>query len=92
MDPNNPDPVAVYQHIYNRLLECKTTGEKMPTAEASYSFAQLMVACSQLISHNERLRQSVALSDKLIEELEIEMTVKDIELFSFYNQTGENPE
>lgn len=86
MDPNNPNPAAIYAHIYNRLLQCQAEGGKMPAAEASYSFAQLMVACSQLIAENERLRRAVAISDQIVEELEIEMAVKDIEIFNFTTQ------
>ena len=64
-------------------------GEKMPSAEASQSFSQLMQACSILIAENERLRRAVAISDQIAQELEIEMAVKDIELFSYANQTPE---
>jgi hypothetical protein len=86
---NTPDPAAIYAHIYNRLLECQAMGEKMPAAEASLSFSQLMTACSQLISENEKLRRAVAISEQITQDLEIEMAVKDIELFSYANHTPE---
>jgi hypothetical protein len=61
----------------------------MPTAEAAQSFGQLMQACSILIAENERMRRAVAISEQITQELEIEMTIKDIELFSYSNH---NPE
>lgn len=64
-------------------------GEKMPAAEASQSFAHLMHACSQLIAENERLRKQVAISEQITQDLEIELTIKDIELFTYSNQTPE---
>jgi hypothetical protein len=48
-----------------------------------------MQACSILIAENERMRRAVAISEQITQELEIEMTIKDIELFSYSNH---NPE
>lgn len=89
MAKNTPDPAAIYSHIYQRLLQCQAMGEKMPAAEASLSFSQLMTACSQLISENEKLRRAVAISEQITQDLEIEMAVKDIELFNYENQSTE---
>jgi hypothetical protein len=87
MTAEYPDPTATFLHIYKRLQECQARGEKMPTAEASQSFTLLMHACSQLIAQNERLRLAVALSDQIVEELEIELCIKDLEIFNFTSQT-----
>ncbi len=67
-------------------------GEKMPAAEVSLSFHQLMTACSQLIAENERLRTALHISAELAQDLEIENTIKDIELFNFTNQTEKKDE
>jgi hypothetical protein len=48
-----------------------------------------MHACSQLIAQNERLRLAVALSDQIVEELEIELCIKDLEIFNFTSQTDQ---
>lgn len=64
-------------------------GEKMPSAEASRAFATLVHCCQSLITTNERLRQAVAISDGIVGELEIELTIKDIEIFNFTNHSEE---
>ena len=61
----------------------------MPAAEASQSFQQLMVACNQLISQNERLRHAVAISDQIVSDLEIEICLKEIEIFNFTDHSQE---
>lgn len=67
-------------------------GEKMPAAEASLSFQQIMSACSQLIAENERLRTALNISAELAQDLEIENTIKDIEIFSFTNHPEKKEE
>lgn len=84
-----PDPAAIYLHVLNRIRECRAMGEKMPVAEASLCFQQIMTACSQLIGENERLRTALNISAELAQDLEIENTIKDIELFNFTNQLPE---
>jgi hypothetical protein len=61
-------------------------GEKLPAAEASQAFATLMHACSSLISTNERLTKALVISEGIVQDLEIEICVKDIELFNFTSQ------
>lgn len=92
MEQNNPDPASTYINIYNKLVHYKLMGQKMPAAESALSFGQLMAACSQLIAENERLRKAVAISDQIAQELEIEMAVKDIELFNFTTQQEKTQE
>lgn len=87
-----PDPAAIYSHIYNRLRQCQAMGEKMPVAERSQSFAQLMVACSALIAENDRLRRQVAIAQTITEELEIDLTIRDIEIFNFTNHSEQKDE
>lgn len=82
-----PDPAALYLHIFNRIREAQAMGEKVPVAEGSLYFKQLMTAVSQLISENERLRAALHISAELNQDLEIENTIKDIELFNFTNQS-----
>lgn len=77
----------MYLHVYNRIRECQAMGERMPTAESAQSFHQIMTACSQLIAENERLRAALHISAELAQDLEIENTIKDIELFNFTNQS-----
>lgn len=88
---SNPefDPTAAYLAIQSRLRECQYMGEKMPSAEASQSFATLMQACQVLITTNERLRQAVAISDSIVSELEIELCLKDLEIFNFTDHSQE---
>lgn len=92
MESDAPNPAAIYLHIYNRLLECRQMGEKMPVAERSQSFAQLMVACQQLIATNERLRAALSISDGIVQELEIELCLKDLEIFNFTDHSEEKDE
>jgi hypothetical protein len=81
-----PTPEAIYIHIMDRLRECQRRGEKMPSAEASQSFQQLLQSCQQLIADKERLTRAVAISDGIVEELEIEIFTKDLEIFNFTSQ------
>lgn len=87
-----PDPAAIYAHIYNRLRQCQAMDEKMPVAERAQSFAQLMVACSALISENERLRREISIAQTITEDLEIDLAIKDIEIFNFTNHSEQKDE
>ena len=87
--PEQSDPAAVYLYIYNRLRECQAMGEKLPSAEASILFTQLMYACSALISRNDRLETELYVAQGIIEELEIEICVKDIEIYNFTTQSDQ---
>lgn len=86
---SNPefDPTTAYLSIRNRINECRLMNEKMPAAEASQAFATLMHACQVLITTNERLRQAVSISDGIVSELEIELCMKDLEIFNFTNHS-----
>ena len=82
-----PDPAALHTHITNRLRECRAMGEKLPNAESALYFSQLYSSCSQLIAENERLRRQVAIAQGITQELEIDLTLKDIEIFNFTNHS-----
>jgi hypothetical protein len=88
-EQDSPDPAAAFLAIQSRLRECRLMNEKMPAAEASLAFTQLYTACQQLISTNERLRSALAISEQIVSELEIDLTIKDIEIFNFTNHSEE---
>lgn len=90
--PEAPDSAATYLHIRNRLRECAAMGEKLPPAEGSRYFAQLVHVCQYLITQNTRLREQVSIAEQITRELEIELTIKDIEIFNFINHSEQKDE
>lgn len=91
--PNNPpefpDPVATFTHIRDRFAQMEETGEDISIAELTQHFIQLSLACQSLIIQNDRLRHALTISTALTQDLEIDLALKDIELFNFTNQSTE---
>jgi len=69
-----------------RLRELADSGDELPYHESGVLLNQLLHTCGQLIRENSALAARVKSADKLIEELNIEITVKDLEIFNFDTQ------
>lgn len=87
-DPRNrPDynPAAEYLSVRKDLSEYSKMGQRMPQAEANKAFATLMYACEALIRQNESLMQEVVTAKGLLDDKDIEICLKDLEIFNFTN-------
>lgn len=95
MEQINPimlNPVQRYLATLNRLAELAEEDEELPAAETVIHLNSMLTACDQLIRENNLLQAQVLSADKLIEEQEIEIAIKDLEIFNFDNQIPENEE
>lgn len=88
-DPIMLNPVQRYLSTLNRLAQLSEDDEVLPAAETVIHLNSMLTACDQLIRENNLLQAQVLSADKLIEEQEIEIAIKDLEIFNFDNQKEE---
>lgn len=84
-DQNHPTPAQVYLDVAHKVSE----GYEYPIAEAQQDFTRLFHALRASISQNNLLQARLDSADAYITELNIDNTIKDIELFNFTSQIEE---
>lgn len=82
---NQPTPAQVYLDIAHKV----ENGHEFSQAEAKIDFTRLFHALRASISQNNILQARVDSAETLITELNIDNTIKDLEIFNFTTQTEE---
>lgn len=78
-----PDPTAVYIDIAFKV----ENGHDYSVAEAKIDFQRLFHALGDMIHTNTSLEATLASTKQLLEEREIEIFQKDLEIFSLSDPT-----
>lgn len=76
------DPQALYLNIQHKLQ----TPDDYEFTDIAHDFGHLMNAMKVLLNENAHLKAIVKSADELLKEQEIEIFVKDCEIFNFTSQ------
>ena len=82
---SEPNPAQVYLDIAHKV----ENGYEYPMAEAQIDFTRLFHALRRTLSEKNLLQARLDSAETLITELNIDNTVKEIEIFNFTTQIEE---
>lgn len=79
---NAPDPTAIYIEFQHKV----ESGHEFSAAEGMHDLQRLFHALGATIRENANLRSRIETTEALNDELKIENTLKDLEIFNHETQ------